>query len=586
MPNRRYNLLLLAGVVLGACLATGQLAAQTTIVPEETRLPEDTRYPGEPPASEYTTYGRGEGGEPEFPYRRVLTERAGTANQGYYSTSFGGRLEPKLGGARLTIPTDLLQTSLRYNAPLRVGSTPTNAEVKIGRFYLDVLSLSSSLLYSDNIDRTFDNVKDGFINVVDLDLLGILQFTDRLRLAFRVGLIYFPLDNTFGVAGFTRDRFGGRIFYGNSPYMLTQFTYDLELADWHLHFFDSLRSVQNIQANSFQFLGGLQFDEEDRAGRYAFRSTFGPSTNGVVVNETQDREAFIEVVNTVGASLDRLLPTVTRFEAGAFHSDSFYYGTDNGSRLPHSREVAYASLSSERETMRFQPFASYRLFHADDNAWSREARGGLSGPVTENIHFIGSAGYLWEGHTEQERMIVNARLRHVIGPNTLEQFRYRRDLTYPELDLENSYTYAIRQVLGPYLYGEAFVKYGTFEDLDKNDTGTEEWRTGLHFTLNPSSKTTFRVGGLYSQANYVSNPVGKIERWTAVGQIRREFGKSLEAMFTYQFQRRRSDLESFSYDENLFVLTLTYYFGERHLPPSYSGEQPYEEQIIRNRGVR
>ncbi len=578
MPLRRSILLLLAGTGCWALTGLEKLAAQSqTSIPEETLLPEDTLYPNEAPHPDTDTNIR-QRGEPEFPYRRVIT---GNANQGYYSESFSGRLEPKFGGARLTIPQDLLQFGFRFSGPLQSGVASTNAEIKLGRFSLDLLSLSGSILYSDNINRTDLNRKDGFISVLDLDMLGIFQITDRLRLAFRAALVYFPQEDKIGLAGFTRDRFGGRLFFGDSPYMLSQFTYDLEMDKWHLHLFDNLRSIQNLQANQFNFIGGERFDEEDRAGRYAFLTTISPSTNGVVVNETRDRSAFIEVINTVGGSIDRLLPTVTRFEAGAFHSDAFYYSADSSTYLPRTRDAGFVSLTSERETLRFQPFASYHVFRTDENPWSREARAGVSGPITENLHFYGSAGYLWEGRTDKERMVAAATLRHIIGPNTLQEFRYRRDLTYPELDLENSYTYAIRQVFGPSIYGEYFGKYATFEDLNNNNTGTEEWRTGMHFTYSPSSKTTLRVGGFYSQVDYKSGNIGWIDRWTAVGQLRQRFGKSWEGVLTYQYQTRDSAAPLFQYEENLYILTVTYFFGQ-HIDNSIRGDEPYDGRVIEN----
>jgi hypothetical protein len=244
--------------------------------------------------------------------------------------------------------------------------------------------------------------------------------------------------------------------------------------------------------------------------------------------------------------------------------------------------------------MRFQPFITYRIFRNNDQQWSQEVRGGIRGPVSENLIFFGSAGYLWEGQTDRDRLLADVRLRHTIGPYTVQQFRYRRELTYPELDLEKSYTYTIRQTLGPYVYAQAYLKYATFEDLNNNGTGSEEWRTGLHFTFTPSSKTTIRVGGIFSQVNYDNRAAGLVNQWTAVGQVRRAFGESWESVFTYQFQTRDASLPGDSYYENLFVVTLTYYFdgqgfgrnranrANRDADEAIRGEQPYNRNVFQN----
>jgi hypothetical protein len=559
-------ILLFSGLVIGLAMAVLPLAAQPEPVPLERSLPENA-VPGlnEESLPDARTDLQA-GGEPEFPNKEVLRNPEKSYDTVFYSSSSGGRVGPKVDGPRLTFPSDLLQGGLKYNLPFRTASNTTNAEIRLGRFYIDLLSVSTSFLYSDNVNRTEFNAHGGFIGIAEFDILGIFQITDNLRLAFKTGLIWLPLKNQFGVAGFTRDSFSGRVFYGSDPYQLTQFTYDLSLGGWEMRFYDHLRALQTLYADQFYLLtGGDSFDEEDRTGRYVFRSRLGAgAANGISINETGKRntESFIEVRNTVGASISRLLPTVTRLEVGAFHSDMFYYGA-NADTLPHSRDVAYASLNSERESLRFQPFLSYRVYRNDERQWNHEIRGGVTAPLTQNLHLLGSAGYMWHEESKSERVVGNLRLRQTLGTYTMHQVEYLRDLTYPEQDLENSVSYRLRQTLGPYLYGVAFVKYATFEDLDRNGSGTDEWRTGVHFNLSPSSRTTIRVGGLFSRINYDYLTLGSADKWTAVGQIRHRFSDSWETVFTYQYQTLDSTVAGNSYAENLFILTVNYYFGQR-----------------------
>ena len=550
MPNRRIILALLVASLWIA--GVGDARAQQAHRQELSDVPETSLSEMLP--------DRGQNGELELPNRQIQQD----AGSLFVTPSLGGRLEPKVGGLRVELPSNLLQSGLRYDAPLRRGARPPGAEFRLGRLYLDLLSLSTSMLYSDNINRTEFNRHDGFISIVTLDMLGVVQITDNLRLAFKAGLIWLPFENKFGVAGYTRDRFSGRLFYGTGLSHLAQVTYDLRLAGWDVQLFDHLRAHPPLLSEHFEVVGGTTFDEEDRAGRYVFRSNVNGANGGnVLVNETDRHfsEAFLQVANTAGVSVNRLLPTSTRLELGAYHSDIFYIG-GNASQLPRTRDAAYVTLRSERETMRFQPFATYRVFRANEGPWDEEVRGGISGPVTENIQLLGSAGYFWDSVDDKQRFVGNARIHHTIGPYTVEQLEYRRDLTYPEADLENSYIYRLRQTLGPHLFGEAFLKYSTFEDLNNNNTGSEEWRTGVHLTASLSSRATLRFGGVYSRLNFANPAQGLVNKWTAVGQFRYRFAEPWETIFTYQYQNRNSTGSSDSYYENLFVFTLTYYFGQ------------------------
>ena len=579
--------LIVKSAAVGICawllMDGGWVSAQIVDLPEYPRMPESL---GGAQRESATDLQRAD--EVDFPYGQVQTAAHSgqlidrlDRNRLYYSSIYGERGGSKFGNARLEFPQDLLQGGLKYNSPLRTGVAPTNSDLTIGPLNLKLLSVSGSLLYTDNKNRDEFDRKGGFINMEEFDILGILQLTDRLRFSFKAGLIWFPLEGDFGLAGFTRDRFGGRLFYGHDPYLDTRFSYRLEVGEWNIKIYDNLRALQMLFADSFDFVGGVPFDEEDRIGRYAFRSSIRPR-EGATVNETT-RDAFIMVMNTAGGSVDRLLPTVTRFEGGFYHTDFlFYYGSGGNTQLPGSRDVGYVHLSSERETMRFKPFADFRVSRYDEGPWGQRVQGGFSGPFTENIHFYGRAGYFWQEQSKKERVIAEMRLRHTIGPNTYHQIRYLRDETYPELDLANSYIYRFHQVLGPYVTADAYASYSTFEDLNGNNTGTEEWRAGLHLKISPSPRTTFRMGGIYSRVNYENPAIGRIDKWTAIGQISRTWGEShsLETILTYQFQDRDASNDGNTYYENLFVFTVNYYFG-KHIPNSIVGDTPFERGALR-----
>ena len=171
--------------------------------------------------------------------------------------------------------------------------------------------------------------------------------------------------------------------------------------------------------------------------------------------------------------------------------------------------------------------------------------------------FSSSFGYYIGGRLSRDAYLAHAKLQHDINPLTRQSIEYRRDITAPEEDLEESYTYHLRRVLGPYLNASLFFGYATFEDLNNNNTGTTEWRGGLLLDSHISSKTILRFGAIYSRVKYNNADLGEWDRWSALAQIHYRFSESITAALTYRYQTRKSSVVGDSYDENLVVLTLT-----------------------------
>lgn len=486
----------------------------------------------------------------------------------FYTVGMGGRTEPKMGGFRASLP-DLFRVGFNYDTPFfKSQGAATNAEIRVGRLYYDVTSLSTSWLYSDNVDLTESNRRSGVIGIFTLKGVAMIQLMENLRISVKAGLVFLPLRGKFGLAGFVNDSASGRLFFGDSELLRAQVSYDLQLARWNLVFYDQVRATQALFAERFNVAAGEPFDEQDRAGRYVFRSTIGGGGNNLRVNESDQRNslAFIYANNQLGASANRLIPTDTRIEFGAYRMNYWYLGATDG-LLPYNRDVGYASLTSERDNLRFKPFASYQIYRSNEQEWDQEMRGGFQGPVTENLKFNGSVGYFIGGKTDKRRMLAHASLRHQLGPLTSQSIVYRRDVTAPEQDLEESYSYHLRQILGPYLNADAFFTYATFEDLNNNNTGTTEWRGGLLLNSDFSAKTVFRVGGVYARVEYNNPLLGEWDRWSAIAQLRHHFSESWEAVLTYQYQNRASTVVGDSYYENLVMLTVTKYFDapQRHV---------------------
>lgn len=503
-----------------------------------------------------------------LPNTRIQRDSGPPYESMYYTVGMGGRTEPKVGGFRVSLP-DVFQMGANYNLPfLKAGGAATNAEIHIGNLYYDVNSLSTSWLFSDNIDQSEFNRRSGLIGIFTLKGVAMIQLMENLRISVKAGLIFLPLRGKFGIAGFVSDSASGRLFFGDSEQLRAQVSYELQLSRWTVLFYDQVRATQALFAERFNLNVGEPFDEQDRAGRYIFRSTIGGGSGALRVNESDPSKstAFIYANNQMGVSANRLIPTDTRIEFGAYRMNYWYLGGSSGI-LPHSRDVGYVSLNSERENLRFKPFASYQIYRSNELDWDQEVRAGLRGPITENLNFTGSVGYHIAGKTSQTRFLAHANLRHELGSYTAHSIDYRRDITSPEEDLQNAYSYHLHQILGPYLNADAFITYATFEDLNNNNTGTTEWRGGMLLSFDASAKTSFRTGGVYSRVAYKNPLLGEWSRWSAIGQVRHRFSESFEATLTYQYQNRQSTIVGESRYENLVMLTLTKYFDapQRHV---------------------
>jgi len=333
------------------------------------------------------------------------------------------------------------------------------------------------------------------------------------------------------------------------------------LGGWDIELFDRLLASQRgfgAGANYVLFFGGQEFDEEDRAGRYVFRDSGQGVGSGTGGSTWQTPGLDLMVVgNEVGASVGRLLPTETLFQFGFSHVD-YFYPENPGGQLPGSRDRGYVTLVSQRETLRFKPFANYRFAkYGDQDNWDQSVNGGIAGPVTENLHFLGQAGYFMPGEEGGGHLFWHVRLRHNPNPLTYQELGYVRSTTEPDRELHETWYYRLRHTFRPDLFGDLWASRSVFESLGRSSVRTgEEDRVGLHFTYNPSQRTTLAAGGAYTRITYEDPAFIGSENWIAYAQIGRELGKSFSAWLSYNYRERNAFTPGNSYYENLVMLTL------------------------------
>jgi hypothetical protein len=314
--------------------------------------------------------------------------------------------------------------------------------------------------------------------------------------------------------------------------------------------YDDFRVQLGRFGESYELFEGETFDEQDRAGRYVFRDT---------TRTRHDRigDSFLETRNIVGFSTDRLLPTETRLEFGANRADYWYDG-DRGASFPSSRDLAYVSLSSERESLRFKPFTDYRTFRYEDEGFNHQASIGFQGPISENLEILGEAGYFNSGRVNRDAYIGRARIGHMMNPLTYHRLGYTRRVTQPDQDIEDSWYYLFRRTITSHVYGELYAIQSHFEDLDNNDSGSDEWRVGARLTFSSiAPRTSLRLSGIYSRVDHDSNIYTDRDRWIAQVEI---YHGSLEWRLLYHYQTTSTSPTRDGYYENLVALTMIKYF--------------------------
>lgn len=498
----------------------------------------------------------GSGTVVEVPYSKVFkdTDEVDLFKAGHmdpYESRFGS------GGAR--VEGGIING--RFGLPFTgKGFRVDEAEIKLSNFYIDLRSLSASVLYSDNVNRSEFDRKDGTIVALRLDFAVFAPLTERLRISAAGAFLYLPIENRFGFAVF--DPFRQFEYY---PYFRTQLAYDLTVGHWEIEVMDDLTIAQvpfDFQL-SYSYFDGA-FENSQREGRYTYNT--GVSGQSTRVYEDRSRygrfdAGLVQVVNTVGGRVGRLLPTETRLEFGAYHADFWYLsGDENIIGLPRTGEWAYASLKSERESLRFKPFAIYNAFHYNYyKDWEHQVLAGFQGPVTENIDVYGAFGERWLSFGGGET-IWDGRIRHKIGPYTSHSFEFGRDVTEPDRDLRDRWVYRVTQVIGAGLTFDAYGAYDKYVDLDKTGTGGDDWRAGGRLTFVPSPKTMIQMMGTYTQHDFDVANAPDSYTWRGAFSIRYKFTPTFETRMQYEYTDRNSTLRGDSYYENLGIISLIKYF--------------------------
>ncbi|MBL6764309.1 MAG: hypothetical protein ISQ14_05085 [Verrucomicrobiae bacterium] len=487
---------------------------------------------------------------------------AGTTQESYVQEAFstydnffkaaqsGVSRTPKIGGTQGN-----LRASTPFGPQVRLplfewGGSPEDAEIKLGRLYLDLFTLSGSVLYSDNVDRAEVNPRGGAVSVVRLQGRMILQITETMRLAAGGTVAWLPLENEIGfadpIANFTASL---------QPLFLSRFDYEVPVSP-----LSSINVANDFTVQSGGFGVARSFDTLqrdpnnliDREGRRQF----------IQIESRPDQvrtfREGVSIRNTASVAFDTLLPTETRVTAGYARTHLWFAQGALGNAA--SQDVWSLDAQNERENMRFKPEFQFQARHQNNQpGFNKTIRAGFSGPITPYIDFTGSAGVLLAGASNQKGFLWRAGLAHRPRESTTHSVLFTRTLTFPAAQLVNQLSYRLQQILSPDWIFEFGYDRRLLEPVANPGAllGTKQDQLDAQFAVRLGDR--FRGIAGYSFVHNVNRIVGggRFDRHVYRLELVVDHGPLTQSSLLYEFNRLLSSRPLTSFDENVVTYTLT-----------------------------
>jgi hypothetical protein len=486
---------------------------------------------------------------------------AGTTQESYVQEAFttydnffqaaqqGHRRVPKIGGTR---------GSLRMSAPMgpqvqiplfEWGGKPEDAELKLGRLYLDLFTLSGSVLYSDNVAQNEVERDAEAIGIVRLQGRMILQVTETMRFGAGGTVAWLPFENEIGFSD-PLANFGASL----QPVFLTRFDYEIPLGpltSFNIYDNFTVQSGGFGESRSFDTLQRDVDDLTDREGRRVFiqRRTFDDT-------DRLFRPGF-SILNNSTAEISSLLPTETRVTAGYTRTHLWFAQGAPGQQS--SQDIWRFNAANERENMRFKPELEFQARHQNNRpGYDKTIRGGFTGPISPYLDFAASGGVLLSSVGTQN-FLWRIGLLNRIRESTTHSVVFTRSLTFPAAQLVDQLSYRLQQVLSPDLVFEAGYDRREFEPIANPGgfLGQKEDQADVRFLMRLGQR--FRGSAGYSYFHSVARGVGgrRSDRHIYRLELVIDHTSVTESSLLYEFQRRLSNRVNDSFDENVVTYTLT-----------------------------
>jgi len=497
-------------------------------------------------------------GEPQLgvPYSSIFRETGATFSNPLRNPDVG--MEPKIGEA--TGEFHLWHGGLRLPPLAQRGFEPQNADIKIGLVFIKFRSLSGTVLYTDNVNLNNNRRNSDTTVITRLDFTIICQITESFRFTFGGGLIYLPIEGKVSLflGGWP---FSYLLGLEAAPILLGQITYTTNIGNWPVTFADDLHmGVAGYSINTssdFRLFDQPFIRYTNEPGNYVFRAPDAAPEANTNRPHFHDRE-FTYLSNSLSAATERLLPTDTRLHVRMFHENLWY--NQGGRGLPDLRDGANVLLMSQRENLRFKPYARYEIWHIGNRAGIDQTfSGGFFGPITDQLFLRAEAGYFIRS-TGLSSMLWHMSLWHEAGPLTREFLYCGRSLSDFHDEISTYIGYSIRQTLAEDLFGDAFVRASRIDSaIGHLQHARDEMEAGLRFTYVVSPKTELRLSGIYAHTTR-DDAISTQDSWLGRFEMNYRFTDTFTARLFYQYWRLDATRQQDSFYENLVLLTLVKYF--------------------------
>jgi hypothetical protein len=442
--------------------------------------------------------------------------------------------------------TPLVPGEAMYNFPTQNGLTsvsgssglwltrnfnPNDAELKAGPLFIDICSLELVGLYSD-ISGPFAETlpEDGFIAAVGLTVRGMLRITPTTFLEASGTFYYVPTE---GDAGF---------FFGGGGGSFVRFEHQTQIGAWDILFFD----VFDVFHPLSQLLSDVGNSASAVSGRYRLGYEYA-------FTERPFSDEYLYFRNIVGVTASTMLTENTRLRLGFDHLDTWQTSDfEHGTQMEHfSAGVFYDSPD-----LWFMPWATYDLYWYEGFEDPRhQALVGATFPFSKSLIAFARAGYTWDENWDGSFLwdvYVNHRINSSWSQSAGAGYTYQLSPIGDDF-LGYNARYSLDFAPGGRVSAGGFVQWGG-NDL----TGSDQWVAGATSTVMIDSKTSAQGSMFYMQEE---NDFGfASEAWIYRAELLHSLSRTINLRLTYQLTDYEANTENTSYNENLFMLTVTKYF--------------------------
>lgn len=417
---------------------------------------------------------------------------------------------------------------------------PDLATMKLGPFYLDLLSLSGTALYSDYEGTPALREEDGWISSVNLDFRGAARLTQNLYLALSGSAYYLPCSGDVG------------FYIGNGTPTFLRIGYENSIGDWDYVIFNEFTAHHRLS----DIFDEVEHDEIDWSGRYRFGRV--DNTRGSDYFESD--EMFF--INRLGTAFYGPLGDVFEARLTAEHVD--YWDTLDFDHLTNwdrlNCHIDYTGFDAP-----IIPYFEYELTAIDD--WDTIHHSlwlGARARITENLRADGRAGYFFSSGNSHDfdRPIGELGLIHDITENTSHSLYggVRHHIWEDAEDLLATYLrYSLAHSFGSRLRGTAFAQFSDLENLDGRYNDRDGWSTGAQLSAHISDYTHCMVSVRYDDWDYAEADLSDQQRWIYRATLQQRLLPYLHARLTYQYEDYE-DSGADGYDEHLYLMSLNYLF--------------------------